>query len=105
MCAAAGGGNVAIMERLAAAGVPIMPATPGQTSPLHWTRDEHCIRWLLDRGVAIDARTADGATALASACRANDAPLVALLLGLGADPEAVPPEDRALLSRSSVKRR
>ncbi|MFO0599997.1 MAG: ankyrin repeat domain-containing protein [Myxococcaceae bacterium] len=53
-----------------------------------FARDVEAVRALLEAGAAVDARDADGRTALHSAVMVNELAIVELLLRAGADPSA-----------------
>ena len=96
--AAAKRGDVAALERHAAAGAPLDVPDDLSTTPLGWTAlhgHAAAAEWLLDNGVGANTLNADGSTALHSAAFMGRAEVVRLLLERGADPPRQAPERRA----------
>lgn len=90
---AAFGGQPRVIERLLAAGAELearakneFANTPLQVGLL--TEQVEVTRFLLARGANVNAKQAEGFTALHEAAQAGSAPLVQLLLDAGADPRA-----------------
>jgi ankyrin repeat protein len=87
---AAEAGDLAEVERLVGHDPGLLNATDGDgRTPVMWTpREGHVgvVRWLLDKGAAIDQRDVYGQTALWLACRSGHHPVVRLLLEGGGDP-------------------
>jgi uncharacterized protein len=87
---AAEAGDVGEVERLVGQDLGLLDATNGNGStPLLLAAAEGhvgVVRWLLDRGAAIDQRDAYGHTALCAASFYGPPPVVRLLVERGADP-------------------
>jgi ankyrin repeat protein len=88
---AASTGDVSEIERLVGQDPSLLNAgdAPRRKTPLMWASDEGhvaAVRWLLDRGAAVNARDEYGQTALRFPSSNGHAPVVSLLLERGADP-------------------
>nr|HEX4312335.1 ankyrin repeat domain-containing protein [Kofleriaceae bacterium] len=104
MCIAAGRGALATMKLLERHGVPVQPAAPGDTSPLHEaarTSETACVTWLVARGVSIDAVDAEGHTALQRVFQLGWVDDCVALARLGADLRRL---ERSDLSRRQSER-
>jgi uncharacterized protein len=86
----AGEGDLAEVQRLVRQDPGLLEARDaGGATPLMWASQEGhvgVVRWLLDKGAALDELSGDGCTALHYACHQSQAPVVGLLLQGGADP-------------------
>ena len=89
---AAAVGDIAALERHAAAGAPLDAPDPVLgTTPLAWAAlhgHADAAEWLLDNGAGVNTRNADGSTALHSAAFMGRTEVVRLMLERGADPNA-----------------
>ena len=85
-------GDIAALERHAAAGAPLDAPDPALgTTPLGWAAlhgHVDAAEWLLDNGAGVNMLNADGSTALHSAAFMGRAEVVRLMLERGADPHA-----------------
>jgi ankyrin repeat protein len=111
MCSAAHNGNLPLVQLLAKHGVPIHPVEAGDSSPLHEAAtgmgDLDClatVRWLLDQGVPVDAKTEEGKTPLDAACVFyGDIAIIKLLLKRGADPADIARADPSDEEREKLR--
>ena len=89
---AAAVGDIAALERHAAAGAPLdVPDPVLGTTPLAWAAlhgHADAAEWLLDNGAGVNTRNADGSTALHSAAFMGRTEVVRLMLERGANPNA-----------------
>jgi hypothetical protein len=95
MCAAAAAGNLALLEVLAAAGVPVTPSKRGKTSPLHRAASADngtsgaTLAWLLERAPVHDKLDGSGLTPLGQALLSENYDGAKLLYLAGASLDAV----------------
>jgi hypothetical protein len=105
---AAKAGNLATVQRLVADDPGLLDATNGfdNVTPLMFAaQGGHVgvVRWLLDKGAALDERGSAGRTALWDACCGGRTPVVRLLLERGADPTTAQPSGSTALAAASSK--
>ena len=105
---AAGGGNVAVVQELLAAGAGTEACeAPGWGALHHAAGGGHvaCVEALLAAGASIDALCADGTTALAMAVINGRTACVKALLAAGAGPETAGPNASTAMVHATVNGR
>jgi len=111
MCLAAADGHLEIMKLLRRLGVPVSPATPGETTPLHRAAAGYradaveTVRWLLDEGAPVDALTIEGVTALGYAAGMAEGRSIPLLVERGANPKRVLDREAVTFLKKALRKK
>ncbi len=81
-------GDVQAIDKQLQAGIPIDLLAADGLAPMHWALASDILKTLLERGAAVDSRSAEGATSLMNAVQAGNVEQTTFLLDHGADPNA-----------------